>query len=535
MGAPSVTHVSQLPPSGSNRHEPHRVDANSIAETQRAIKSPENLLPLLPGHDHRLIIASSEGGGKTTTDQDDPEGIRRAVQLIRNLPKDEQNKITFVAYVNTNRNKKLPAETTTRDGADDLVDYLAGHGIDRASIHRELALDADTGNYKPGIYVLYGDDPGDGRGSVGLEGSFDPKTDLHPSRSTEVSILMAASPSGLSEVPAHNVSLVGNGRNATNDNYGAPGESPQLLKTQSQTVKKYLEGQGFRGEALDTQLKAHLEKRQIVYDFEAAFADSLSGAKREALFGNGSGLDAKTIDRIKKGTEEKIKQNEMHTLGLVDAASPDGAYGNRTFKGADEILGIKEDAFKSGLSNVRKSMVGNQDAAAFKGPDFLYATQLPALVKYVHTMTESGNVTPNTKTVDTTLSQATGFDFGLGANRREKLLQYVKRPEVLGAKFAPRNAESVGAMVDAMPTQDLAAAVAIHLKGVQTQMNLLFPLVSGSSIPATSEAFSAMVKSNGGWESSKIPDYDTLAMSKLLFPKLDPANVMCAIDIPDRS
>lgn len=50
--------------SAGERRKPRTVDANSVAATQRAIKSPNNLMPLLPGHDHRLIIASSEGRRK---------------------------------------------------------------------------------------------------------------------------------------------------------------------------------------------------------------------------------------------------------------------------------------------------------------------------------------------------------------------------------------------------------------------------------------------------------------------------------------
>jgi hypothetical protein len=44
----------------------------------------------------RLIIASSEGGKDTTTDLDDPEGIRRTVQIVQNFPREDQSKITLV-------------------------------------------------------------------------------------------------------------------------------------------------------------------------------------------------------------------------------------------------------------------------------------------------------------------------------------------------------------------------------------------------------------------------------------------------------
>lgn len=496
------------------------VNLATIADTREGLKDPGNWMPLLPGHDHHLIVASSEGGLKSTTDHDDPEGIRRLVQALRLLPKDKQAKTTFLAFVNTSQNAE--SGMSTKAAMLDLVEHLARKGIPREQIHLGLPpLDPKTGQPKPGIYVAYGAEarpkvPNEGEGLAGER----KLSQLSIGEKTEVTALMLASPHGMSDLPkVHNLVVIGNGRNATNDNYGRPADpengrplsdSQALLQKQRHTLKGYVAEQRIPANERQARIGRLLEDRQVIFDFEAAHAESLTGTQRDRIFGKDAGLPDPEVQRISADTTAKVGQNTLHTLGLVKGCSPDGAYGNRAFVAGQEILGIAEDRFKAGLAAARKSTRERSDV---KGPDFVKRPQLPGLVKYMADLQGQGLLNINHKAVQAKLARAQGADLltADGAPDHEKLVQYTG---------------SDG------PTEHLAAAAAIHLGAIEKQKSLLFPGVADNGIPATEAAFKDMVNAAGGWRNSKVVEYDTLGTMKLLLPSADPANVACALDIP---
>ncbi|HEV2680594.1 MAG TPA: TAL effector repeat-containing protein, partial [Rhodanobacter sp.] len=500
---------------GPDRSEP--LTPPDVAAAQAAIQSGNSLRPLLPGHDRHLILASSEGGANTTTDLDDPEGIRRVAQLILAQPQDVQDRTSFVAFVNTKR-KAGTDELTTADGAAGLVDYLVEAGIDPAAIHRTIQSDPESGDVKSGIYVVYGDDPGAQPPVSNVPGAFDPGRDLSLNDRTEVTVLMLASPSGLTDVPAHNVGVVGDGKSSTNDLYGMPGESQKLLAIQAETVEAHLQNLG----ATPEQIEQEVNRRQLIFNFEAAHAASLTAENRAALFGPASALTS------------KIDQNKAHTIGVAAGASPDGAYGNRAFGGARQVLGVDEQAFKTGLAAERKGLT----VPGIQAPNFVHSTQLPALVRYVQNMVDSGQ-TVDRAMMMSVLSRADGIVDGSTINQ-DALLEYYRKPDVMGANFSTKYGENFDAFVETIPADQrdlvLGGAFAIHLLAVEKQLNLLFPhLDTSERIPASGDQMRETFDdgNNGGWASSKVVEYDSLAAARLLMPSLDPAAVMSAVDMPD--
>lgn len=446
----------------------------------------------------------------------------------------------MILHCNTAR--KGPQKT--QDGAETLYKYikesLEKSGIDTSQLHFGTPpKDCD----KTSIWVNYGTDhtakPNNNPERQVSAGEFQPEDGK-----THFVVIVGASTEGLADLKPDTLCVIGDNKTytSTNQTYSKNGkEECQALEAhQEARAENYVTQQlGFNPDTLEHKaaLQEYQDRNKIFLDFKKSYANSLTYASLLEILGP----DHK--DALDKRLE---MAKELHMGSMLLGKSPNSFYLNRMADAAKLLFALDEGEFKEKYGASRKADLSTysipikneetdetvQTPANKVFLSFLEITQIASTVKLV----AENNFPINMSTVMDTLKRAKGFKLvddmnGRPLLNRQYMVNYVMERSGNLDSLQEGGADYKTGMANLLnektpeggfkvSDEQLAGAVAMHLKGFEIEFNYRFPTINTKQegIPATKDSFEELVESKeGGFSNMVLPDYDGIGDFSVLY------------------